>query len=237
MRAIFFIIFFCATAFGETFLIGRDPTWYKTATAGKESYINGFLNALCLEAGKVEKVTFQIIDTDPLSLFEGLSEGKYEGVFSSLPIDVQSEELYNFSLPILLLGPVLVVPTASKVDALTDLKGHTIGISAFDNSVFLAQTVPSLTITTYESMPQALADLAAGKTDAVLLSYLEAHSLVTSLYKDTLRIATTPLTNDAIRIVTLKTDPHPLLTYFNRALRKLKKSHLYQHLRLEFNVS
>ncbi len=171
-------------------LIGRDPNWYPENLGGKTDEINGFTNALIDNIGNNN---IQIVDVDSISLLQGLDDNEYPAILSSLPPTEKNQDQYLFSNPFLLIGPVLVVPYASKISSLDEMEEKIIGVSPYDGSVLIVQKYPTLIIKQYEVMPTALEDLASGEIDAVVLNTLKANALIPNLYPDTLRIASYPL--------------------------------------------
>lgn len=240
-RILTFLLFFTlplvAKESDRTFVVARDATW-APYDLGNETYnVTGFTASLLREIGKVEGATLDLQEANQSSLFKGLCDGTYEGIFSAVPPDDAQREKFDFSTPVLMLGPVLVVKEESDIKKLNDLKGSKVGLSAFDRSVLIAQKVPTLQIQLYQSMPEALKDLSQGKIEGVLMGTLQAHALVYHLYSGKLRIATPPLSDDAVRLVTLKGKGKPLVSLFNHGVKKLKKSGYYARLRLEYGVN
>ncbi len=239
MNRLFLLLFlFVSPLFAkETFKIAQDPTW-GSDTLGNETYsITAFTGGLLRELSDAENIALDLFATDSSELLKGLCEENYDGIFTTLQPDATTKEKYDFSSPLLRYGPVLVVREESRIKSLKDLKGKNLGISAFDRSVLVAQKVPAIYIQLYQSMPEALTDLSQGKIDGVLMSTIQAHALVGHRYPGVLRIATAPLNDDAVRLVTLKGKKKALLSYFNRGIKKLKKSGLYTLLRLQYGVN
>lgn len=216
--------------------IGRDPMWFPLQLDGKAININGFTNALVQEISQVEKINIQIIDTDWLSLIDGLEEKQYAAIFSSLPPNIENRNQYSFSNPFLLLGPVLVVPSESDMTSLKQLEGKIVGVSQFDDSVLIVQKYPSIVIRLYQNMPTALGELVSGDLDGILLPTLDAHALVSNLYPDQLKIVTEPLNNKALRLITLKGEHQKLINRFNKGIEELSQSNSYNQLREKFGI-
>lgn len=224
-----------ATKLGP-YSIGRDPTWFPLRLGAMAININGFTNALVQELSKVENRDFKVADVSWNQLFDGLENGEYAGVFSSLSPNIITTETYSFSEPFVYLGPVLVVPFGSDVNSLADMEGSTVGAYQYDDSVLIVQKYPSILIELYQSVTKALEDVASGKMAAALIPNLEARALIPNLYTDQLKIVSAPLTSKGLRLVTLK-DAHPnLIKHFNKGLEKLKEDGTYQKIRHEFDV-
>lgn len=215
------------------YLIGRDPTWYPENLANKTEQINGFTNALIAKIGNKKLV---IVESDSVNLLAKLDDQTFDAILSSYPPTVTAKGRYLFSNPYLLIGPVLVVPKSSTTTSIAELSEKIIGLSPDDESIQIAQKNPSLVIRNYASMPVALKDLAAGKLDAVLINTLEANALVPKFYANTLRIATYPLNDKGLRLITSLGQNEELITVFNEKLAALRESDEYTTLRMQFQV-
>lgn len=222
--------------FGE-YSIGRDSLWFPLNFKLQTANINAFVNSLTATIARTEAVSMQIINIDWDSLYANLEEHRYAGAFTSLPMNPQNLNRFTFSHPFLLLGPVLIVPEHSQATSLETLpKSSVVGINQFDESVLIAQRYPSHIIELYQNMPQALEDLAAGRVDAVLMPTLEAKALVPNLYPGVLKIVTPPLSDKALRLITLKGENEKLIHHFNAGLQELNATGQYQQLREKFSV-
>lgn len=221
---------------GRTFTIARDPTWFPLQFKEMTSNINGFTNGVVLELAKIENDSFAIVDVAWNQLFDGLEKGDYGGIFTSLGPNLITTERYSFSDPLLLLGPVLVVPIDASVHSLEDLRGRTVDAYQYDESVLIIQKYPSILIQTYQNIVLALDDVASGKVAGALVPNLEARALIAALYPDRLKIASEPLSNKGIRVITLKDKNSDLIEDFNTGLAKLKDQGTYKKLLNEFGV-
>lgn len=216
--------------------IGRDPTWYPTDLQGKTEQVNGFVNALFQAIGTQETLAFQLVNSDWISLFPDLEEGKYAGVVSGLPPTVQNLDLYDFSDPILPLGPVLVVPKGSAITSIHDLTGKRVGVSPYGSGLMIVQTNPAALIEPYDNLPTAMEELTSGEIEAALIPSLVAEALVPTRFASELQIASAPLDDEALRLLTLKGEQRTLMSLFNKELKSLKQSSDYQGLQKKFHV-
>lgn len=231
------IVFFIYTSylFAEApfYRIGRDPVWSPLDLKNDTYNVTAFTDALMREIGKAEGVNLELVDTSSVVLFSDLCRGKYEAVITS----IAPNDRFDFSSPLILLGPVLVVREDSEIKTLNDLKNRKVGVNAYDASERIAGTVPGTLIKLYDNMPVALDDLAKGELEGVLIASMQAHALIPHRYSGVLRITTPPLNEDGIRLATLKKRGRALVTLFNRGVKKIKKKGLYKYLRLEYGVN
>lgn len=216
--------------------IGRDPTWFPLNFGQETPNINAFVNALVQAINKAEKVNIQIVENSWSDHLRNLDAKEVAGIFTSMPLLEMNQDQYDFSDPFLLLGPVLVVRSQMTAHSLDELKGKAVGVCEFDDSVLLVQKHPSITIQMYQSVPQALEMLAAGQVDALLVPSLRAHALVPHLYPGVLRIASGPLSNKGLRVMTLKGENHKLIEVFNKGLKTLEDNGTYLELRNHYGV-
>lgn len=211
--------------------IGRDPTWYPLQIGLQATNLNAFTNSLVQEIGIIEGIPLQIHDIDWGQLVQALDNREVGGIFSSISPTVISQEKYLFSEPFFQLGPVLVVSSQSNAKSLTDLAGKIVLVNQYDESVLIAEKVPTIIIESYQSMPVALEVLASGKVDGLLMPIMEAQTLISHLYPSQLKIVTPPLNDQAIRLLTLKEDNQSLFQHFAHGLKRIRTSGQYESLR------
>jgi polar amino acid transport system substrate-binding protein len=243
IRPLFFLFLFIQAACGRgdrpvggSYAIGRDETWFPLTLGEKTANVNGFTNALVQEISQETGQPMYIQNLSWDQLFSKLDRHELSGVFTSISPNVENQKKYTFSDPFLLLGPVLVVQQNSQKSSLAQMGVSKIGVSQYDDSILILQKYPSIQIELYENMPTALDDLAEDKIDGVLISNIEAHTLVPTRYLGKLRIATKPLSNKGLRLITIKEKNDPLIKYFNDGLRRLQSNSRYPALIEKFNV-
>lgn len=212
--------------------IARDPSWASLSFDIALDNVNAFTTALVQEIAKAERLSIEIIDVDSINLLNWLQQGKYIGALSSLAPLPEYRELYDFSEPILPLGPVLIVPIHSPVRTLGDLRGKHLGVYAFDESTLIAQKEASVVIDLYQNIPTALDATLTGIYDGILVPNLTAQQLIPTRYANQLKIVTPPLNDLAIRLLTQKKGP--FLASFNKGLERLKASSRYLALQKKF---
>ncbi len=226
----------CSPSKEGPYSVGRDQTWFPLNLGQKTANITAFSTALLQEIGKEENVPVTIMNVSWDQLFQGLSEERYAGVLSSLPPNIVNNDKFSFSDPFLFLGPVLVVPQKSEVHSLTDMNGKLVGTSQYDDSVLILQKNSTIMIQLYSNLTSALDDVARGKIDGVLIPNLEAQTIVPRLYSGILKIATPPLNQKGLRLITIKGENEKLMTHFNKGLRKLRSKNRYNALSEKFAV-
>lgn len=220
----------------EAHTLGRDSTWFPLQLDSKMAPLTAFTTALVQEIVRVTHYPLEIVNVDWPQLFQNLEEGHVAGVFSSLSPGLLCEKKYTFSDPIVDLGPVLIVPKASKFTSLLDLSGKRVAVYQYDESILIAQEFPSILIELYQSMPGILEALNAGVVDAVLMPVLDARSFVNHVFPGQLQIVSEPLSTKAIRLVTCNKTHRSLMNHFNRGLQKTRDNGAYEKLRKLYHL-
>ncbi|WP_201456627.1 transporter substrate-binding domain-containing protein [Chlamydia sp. 17-3921] len=208
--------------------IGRDVTWFPKQFGIYTASINAFLNDLIIEINSRENLNMMIVNQDWIHLFENLNDRKTLGAFTSISPTTEMQNHYQFSDPILLTGPVLIVKENSPYKSIEDLKGRLIGVYKFDSSVLVAQEIPEAVVSLYQHVPVALEALSSDCYDALLAPVIDVSALIQTAYKDRLKIISEPLNQDGLRLVVLKGTNEDLLEGFNAGLAKSKRSGKYQ---------
>lgn len=235
--SLIFILGCSATDEGALYHIGIDPSWYPQDFRGKEPALTGFSEGLIRAIGEEEGFNVQILSAGSEFLEWGLSEGRFDGILTSLSPAVNYEGRYLFSKPYLLIGPVLVVTANSPLKKRADLKGKTVAALRGSQVVsVLGETVPGIVITAYDQPGPVFENLLNGSYDAVAMPVLMAKSYVNDLYQGRLKIIDDPLTEEALRLVALVGD-EDLIDGFNSGLHSLQKNDHYEELAEEWHVN
>lgn len=209
-------------------LVGRDSTWFPKQFGIYTANINAFLNDLVTEINYRENLNMNIVNQDWIHLFENLDDHKTAGIFTSITPTVEMLDYYQFSDPILLTGPVLVVAEGSPYKSLEDLRGKLVGVYKFDSSVLVGQDIPDAVLVPYQHVPIALEALTSSCYDALLAPVIEVTALIETAYKGRLKIVSQPLNQEGLRLVVLRNAKDNLLEGFNMGLVRSIRSGKYQ---------
>lgn len=210
--------------------IGVDPTWFPLDIANKEPYILAFCNDLLQKIFTMKRCEFARVTLSWDNVLEALNKKQVQGVLASLEPHAFNVEKYQFSENFLNTGPVLVMrENAMKSEVDTLYEKEIAGFSQEDEQL-LMQKYPDALIRMYDSLQKALVDLVIGNLDAVLIDYLHAFSYVTEVYQGQLKIVSSPLNNEGLKLVTLAKEQQRFLQIFNEGLSELKKTGEYDAL-------
>lgn len=210
---------------GETprayYVIGRDVSWYPFDLLGKEQNMVGFTSDLIDEIEEKEKVRFEIVDVTSKSLVFGLDRGNWDAILSTMTPDAITRQRYNFSKPFYASGLVLVVRPDSPLKSFDDIHGK---IIAIPKELNLDQSVAKMDaiFTPYSRISQGVEDMIANRLDAVIMDYVTAQLYAQAVFKGRIKLATTPLIADALRLVTRKTEEGAkIIKIFDTGLEKM----------------
>lgn len=205
------------------FHIARSAASYPFSQVEKGRNILAFSNDIIERVSALEEIGINVSGQDPPELYPGLDNGTFDAIMVST-VPYSPTKNYDYSEPIYLLGPVLIVHQNSDVHSLEQMDGKIIGIPSGLSLVFNIEKYPSIILRTYESPQSALANLSRNVIDGVIMDYLSAITYTTSIYAGQMKIATEPLTEEALRIVARKnTHGDELIHYFDSGIEHLKK--------------
>ncbi len=215
--------------------IGVDSNWYPLQFGSRDNNINAFSTELLTEIGKLEKIPFVKVTVNSTNLLDGLQNGQYEAILSSKTPYIFNRDLYDFSDVFLPLGPVLIVPIDSQINSLDQLNGKEIAVVTGSTYDLILEKSPGVMIRYYDSIPQALNSIQAG-ADGAIVDILSAVAYCRDLYQGQLKIATPPLNDDGLRLITKHNAAPHLIKGFNKGLKRIQKNGYYNKLLDRWNL-
>ncbi len=231
---------FCGCSGGKSkngYSIGVDPTWYPLEVAGREKNVLGFSVELLQEISKRQKLNLTIVQMNWDNLLEGLKGKKYQAILSALPPYAFYGQEYTFSETYLMTGPVIVTPLDSKIDSLESLKDKEVGVMRRSAALELVQKVPGVVVREFDSVPEALNALENGHIQCALIDSLVAKSYVRDLFATKLKVTSTPLIDEGLRLITLFDMSPKLIEKFNKGLEEMKTSGAYTTLLQKWSLN
>ncbi len=217
--------------------VAIDPMWSSLSLKGRESNLTGFATDLLQEIGRVEKINFVKISVSWDQLIPTLMNKDVEAILISMSPYNFNQNQFDFSELFLNTGPVLVVPSSSRVSALNQLDGKEIAALSGTNGVLILEKYPGILIRNYDSVPQALNAIVKGDIDGALIDILTATAYLQDIYHESLKIATPTLNDSGLRMVALHTISPDLIEGFNEGLDKLKSNGTYDRLLKKWSLT
>lgn len=217
--------------------IGVDPSWGSLNFGPQNPYVNGFTDELLRDVAWNLDIEFNKIHANPGDLLPGLEEGAYDAILSSVPQYTFNLAKYDFSKNFLELGPVFIIPKNASYKNLSQIHHQYIGVIAGARSIEILGKYPNLLIRKYLSATDLLNGIVAGEVAGGLLQRVPASAYVPDLYQETLKIASSPLTDQGLHLVTLKNKQEELVQGFDESLNELKRKKKLQELLKKWSLS
>lgn len=204
-------------------VVATDATWPPMEMVDANKQIVGFdidfMNAVAKEAGFV--VEFKNTAWD--GIFAGVEADKYDAIISSVTITEERKKKYDFSLPYIDAGQILVIPKSDKAARLADLAGKKVGAQIGTTGAFEVKKVKGAELKTYDEVGLAFEDMAAGRISGVVCDEPTAiiYALQKKEYADKFKVVGRPFTKEAYGIVVKKGNKE-LLDLINKGIKGVK---------------
>lgn len=224
-----------------SYQIGREIN-PQVELLGREKNLMAFTNDLMAAIASENHLRFQWVETNSSHLLDGLDNGSYDFILTALRPSNVSEEHYNFSELLFDLGPVLIVRQDSPISSLKQIQTKPIGISYGFPTNFNALRVPgfnayNMSFIYYNNMNRALDDLSNDHIDGVIMNAIPAYAVTQGLYANKLKVVTSPLNDEGLRIVSLKSSYLEVpLNAINESLDKMRQNGSYAALIHKWNL-
>lgn len=212
----------------KTYTVGVDPTWFPLDLMGKEANMFAFSNELLLEVSRLEGVKFKRVNMSWDNLTLGLEEGKYDAILSSLHPYIFELRKYNFSEIYMNTGPVLLIKEGSDIDVTGGMRGKEVAVGSKASEALFIRLYPQVIIRYYNTIPTALNSLVGEYVDGIVINYIPATAFTHDLYQGKVKIATPPLDDSGLRLITMHGMNEELTEAFNRGLEKIRSSGTYE---------
>ena len=221
-----------SSAVSTTYRIAYDTYWEKINLMGKQRNVSAFSQDILDALGREERQRINLIPVSTSeALYQGLHNREFDGILTSLTPTMINQTTMTFSKPYFKLGSVLVTRTGPSLAGTNELSRKIVGVQANTPSVLELEKDPSIQIKLYDDILTALNDLDNHAIDGALFPALPAYVYTTTFYAGKLKIATTPLTEEGLRLVTLNTPAgKELVNSFNEGLHTIKKKEVYSQL-------
>jgi len=151
-----------------TLTVAHDATWppmeYTDEKLNIVGYSVDYIDAVAKEAGF--QVKHQNVAWD--GIFAGLAGKQYDVIASSVTITDERKKVMDFSTPYYEVRQALITPKATEVKKLEDMVGKRVGAQIGTTGFMAAEKISGIKAITYDEIGLAMADLAAGRIEAVI---------------------------------------------------------------------
>lgn len=214
-----------------TYHIGQDSRWVNLHLMGKERNLAAFNNQLIGTIAKQEKFHFSITLAPTAELINDLENGKLQGIVTALQSSYLNEQRLIFSDPYFLTGPVLIIPSTAPLEGWNEKGKKIIALPSHSPVLASLEQDPTIQTKIYDDILHALSDLSEHHIDGAIFPAIQSYTYVTTFYKNELKIATLPLTDEGIRLAAQKNEAgKELVERFNQGIAVLKANGEYHKL-------
>lgn len=231
--------FFASKAQPRSFYrIARETSLPASVFGNKDRNFEAFSFDVLMAIARQQKLVLEVVTASSDTMVNDLQSGNYDAVISLIPPTPANERFFVFSDPLILLGPVLIVPKDSKATSLADMSGEVVGIKTGSSLIFnyisevAYNNTPPPLYTSFDNMSEALDQLSRHQIDGVLMDAIPAYNAIDGTYKGILRIASLPLTWEGVRILSLLSNKsgNALIEHINEGLRQMQADGTYDTL-------
>ena len=154
---------------GNVLTVGTEPAFPPFESVGENGELVGFdidlMTAVAERAGKTAE--FDSLPFD--GLISALQGGAIDAAISGMTITEERKQSVDFSDPYFKAGLAIAVEEGSEeLKTLEALEGKKIAVQIGTTGAETAESIPDAEITTFDSAPLALQELANGNVDAVI---------------------------------------------------------------------
>ncbi len=231
----------CSAITGQehVYSILRSNNWAPLDLYGKEPNMSAFVDDLIGYIAQEEHLRIRMNVIQVMSgreLFHYLDVGGYDAIVVTFSPSNYVVDKYNISDPIYKAGPVLLVKADNKAASIKELLGKPIAIIRGSSQMSIPERETAFFVP-YDNMAAALDDLEKNIVSGVIMEAGLAEIYVNDFYKGKIRIATPPLTDLAMRLVTRKGDLDKVLVdKFNEGLKTAKENGTFEQLIHKWNL-
>ncbi|GAW66580.1 amino acid ABC transporter substrate-binding protein [Geoanaerobacter pelophilus] len=226
-----------ALAAPKTVTVATDATWPPMEFVDANKKIVGFdidfMNAVAKEAGF--QAAFKNTAWD--GIFAGIAAGQYDAIISSVTITDERKAKFDFTVPYISIGQILVVPKAERGTKIVDLKGKKLGAQIGTTGAMEIKKVAGVELKTYDEVGLAFEDMAAGRISGVVCDQPTAvtYAFDKKEYSKKFKIVGQPFTKEAYGIV-VKKGNKDLVALLNKGIAGVQKKKIDQQLKKKWHL-
>ena len=212
------------------YTIAYPSRWSNIQLYGTEQSVIGFSSDLLFDIARTADIPIQLVMANDEKFPALLEEKKVDGVLTSLPNDIVTEQFYEFSIPYFVSGYVIVVAANSDFHTPGDLKSRILGYDISEGVQSTIGTENPTALRSYDSVTKGLDDVISGTIDGMVLNFLNANRLKRSLYRSRIRVILPSVSTQALRLAVMRGVNHNLIVRFDEGVNKYVKSGRYKEL-------
>ncbi len=215
---------------GKLYRVARDHSWDDRNFMGKQANLAAFFENMLRIIAEEEGFEIEFLQMTTNNLIPGLHDGDYDAILTTMKPLILHERQYVFSDPLFLIGPVLVVPEGTNVNSLEEMGGKQLAILYPWQEVIVSEQYSPYNIKMYDNVVKALEELSRGASlDGVVLDLVPAYVMCNNIYSGKLKVATSSLTDDSFRLMTLANEGHEvLISLCDEAVKEIRHEGLYK---------
>ena len=213
----------------SVWLVGTEPGFPPFESITAEGDFEGFDIDLFREIGERADKTIEFENLPFDSLIPALQGGSIDAAISGMTITEERQETVDFSDPYFDAGlAIAVAEENTEVTTLDDLEGKRIAAQIGTTGASTAESIEGATVTTFDSAPLALQELANGNVDAVINDAPATEDAVDSGNIPGIKIVGEVLTDESYGIALPKGSEN--VEVINTALAEIKSDGTYAEL-------
>jgi len=208
--------------------VATEPNWppleFKDEGGRIVGYSVDFFQAVCREAD----CELELIGVAWDDIFNGLKEGRWDMVVSSVTITPERRREMNFSIPYYIVRQSLVTPPSSVLTSPRQINGQRVGFMAETTAAEVVSRTNAAAVP-YPDIAEAVAALAKGDVDAVICEDVVAQAYASSReYAGKMKIAAIVETPGAEELyaAVFRLDDLDLLIRINDGIKAVMKKGL-----------
>lgn len=214
------------TAAGGPWLVGTEPAFPPFEFQNDSGELEGFdidlLRAIGEQAGV--EIEFESLPFD--GLIPALQAGTIEAAVSGMTITEERAATVDFSRPYFRAGlAIAIAEDETEITSIETLEGKTIAVQIGTTGAEMAGGIKDVKVSTFDSAPLALQELANGNADAVINDAPATLDAIETGNIDGIKVVGELLTEEFYGIAMPKDSPN--LEVLNAALTEILKNGTY----------
>jgi len=197
----------CAESIKRRLIVATSASMSPMEMIDQDGTIAGFDIDIIRAVAKEADFHVEIINHAWKDLFPGLEQGTFDAVISTVTITEKRRERFDFSVPYVTIGQVLVIPSEmNNAQGLAGMEGMKVGAVEGSLGAYEVKRSSGIQLKDYDEIGHAFQDMATGRIQGVVCDYITAADLISGndIYMERFRIAGPPFTRQECGIAVRK---------------------------------